>query len=290
MWLCRQCHVAKRTIKSSFKEALYTANDATSAQWKHLKTEHKLDKDGNEIIRPFKRLRTLDNWTGAGNSEAKAIANSTAAAFNQHHFKALLYDWIIHDNISFNQLESKRLHRLFVYLQPRCEQVISSKPTISRTVATLYDKCLGAVTETLKDALTKISLSFDLWTSNNKLAVLGLCAHFINIDGQLVTSLLALPRQKGRHTGLAIADSVSAIISEYDLTDKIGWFTTDNASANQRCMNALASEYRFDCKERWIRCAGHIFNLVGQAALLGLDDEAFAKEVTSTNCKELELL
>ena len=215
-----------------------------------MKTKHKLDKDGNEIIRPFKRLRTLDNWTGASNSKAEAIANSTAAAFDQHHFKALLYDWIIHDNISFNQLESKRLRRLFVYLQPCCKRVISSKPTVSRTVATLYDKCLGAVTKTLKGALTKISLSFDLWTSNNKLAVLGLCAHFININGQPVTSLLALPRQKGRHTGLAIADSVSAIISEYNLTDKIGWFTTDNASANQRCMDALASEYRFDCKER----------------------------------------
>ena len=128
--------------------------------------------------------------------------------------------------------------------------MIPSKPIVSRTVATLYDKCLGAVTETLKGALTKISLSFDLWTSNNKLAVLGLCAHFINIDGQPVTLLLALLRQKGRHTGLAIADSVSAIISEYNLTNKIGWFTTNNASANQRCMDALASEYRFDCKER----------------------------------------
>jgi hypothetical protein len=57
---------------------------------------------------------------------------------------------------------------------------------------------------------------------------------------------------------------VSAIIAEYGLADKIGYFTTDNASSNKSCMDELAKEHSFASEERWIRCCGHIFNLVGK--------------------------
>ena len=48
-------------------------------------------------------------------------------------------------------------------------------------------------------------------------------------------------------------------------------------------MEHLANEHDFICEERWIRCCGHIFNLVGQAALFGhsqqlLSDQLEAEE------------
>ena len=289
-WLCKRCHISKRALHGRFKEALYLCDKASSAQWAHLKSYHNIDQDGNEINKPPKRPKLMETWTGAGNSEAEAAANIAATAFEQHQFQALLYDWIIHDNVSFNQLQSERLRKLLVYLNPRCERVIPHRTTASRTIARLYDKCLGTVTETLKSALSRVSLSFDLWTSPNNLALLGLYAHFIDIDGRPVTSLLSLPRQSGRHSGSNVVDIVSFIIAEYNLEDKLGWFTTDNASSNKSCIDALASEYRFNSQERWIRCAGHVFNLVGQAALLGSDSDAFAEEISAIDLEEMELI
>ena len=215
--------------------------------------------------------------------------NTLAAAFEQHHFRALLYDWVIANNVPFEQLESPSFHRLIGYLNPRAEPIIPSSTTASRTVAILYDKTLGIVTETLQSAITKINVSFDLWTSKNKLALLGLCAHFINNSGNCITSLLALPRQKGRHTGFAIAETVSEIIASFGLQERIGYFTTDNASANEKTLNYLAQEHGFERNTRWVRCCGHIFNLVGQAALFGSDSEAFAQEVEDVTIEELEL-
>jgi len=153
----------------------------------------------------------------------------------------------------------------------------------------LYDKTLGIVHKTLQSAITKINVSFDLWTSKNKLALLGLCAHFINNSGDCITSLLALPRQKGRHTGFVIAETVSEIIASFGLQERIGYFTTDNASANKKTLNYLAQEHGFERDSRWVRCSGHIFNLVGQAALFGSDSEAFAQEVEDVTLEEFEL-
>jgi hypothetical protein len=153
----------------------------------------------------------------------------------------------------------------------------------------LYDKALGTVTEILQGAITKVNFSFDLWTSKNRLALLGVCAHFINNAGNTITTLLALPRQKGRHSGTNIADAVSSIIAEYDLSDKLGYFTTDNASSNDKALALLGIEYGFDYKQRWVRCAGHIFNLVGQATLFGSDNNAFVDELEDITVEEAEL-
>jgi hypothetical protein len=82
---------------------------------------------------------------------------------------------------------------------------------------------------------------------------------------------------------------VSDIIAEFGLQDKLGYFTTDNASANQTTLDYIASKHGFERSERWVRCCGHIFNLVGQAALFGKSSEAFAEIIESASIEDLEL-
>ena len=192
--------------------------------------------------------------------------------------------------MAFNQLESDRFCKLLSHLQPRCKRFIPCRIAASNTVASIHDKSAGLIIHILETAVTKISLSFDLWTSGNKLALLGLCAHFIDINGNTVTSLLALPKQAGRHTGVRIADTVSDIIAHYNLYDRIGWFTTDNASSNASYMDQLAKEHSFNRDERWIRCCGHIFNLVGQAALFGHNEEVFSTNIDQMELEEQQLI
>jgi hypothetical protein len=192
------------------------ADSNTSGPIHHLKTAHGLDKNGNIIDK--KRKSVVDDYYRLeGYDDVAAVDNTLAAAFDHCQFKAVLYQWVISDNLSFEQLESPYFKHLISYLNPRASACIPTASTISRTVAICYDRALGVVTETLQSAITKINLSFDLWTSKNKLALLGLCAHFINNDSKSVTTLLALLRQKGRHSGFAIAETVSDIIAQYGL-------------------------------------------------------------------------
>jgi len=154
----------------------------------------------------------------------------------------------------------------------------------------LYDKVLGCVTEVLQSAITKIHFSFDLWTSKNQLALLGLVAHFINKKGVPTTTLLALPRQRGKHTGERLAETISEIIHAFSLQDKVGSFITDNASSNDTCLEHLAEELGFVAKECWIRCSGHTFNLVAQAVLFGSNWQAFELEIENATLEEQLLL
>jgi hypothetical protein len=60
-----------------------------------------------------------------------------------------------------------------------------------------------------------------------------------------------LPEIVGSHTGVNIAESVAAIIHEFNLMDWIGYFVLDNADNNDTAITALAEEFNFDAGERY---------------------------------------
>ncbi|KAF4546993.1 Hypothetical protein D9617_74g064550 [Elsinoe fawcettii] len=145
------------------------------------------------------------------------------------------------------------------------------------------------MTEILASAITRINISFDLWTSRNKLALLGLVAHFVDAGSTPVTTLLALPRQAGRHTGANLAETIGAVIAHYNLQDRVGYFVTDNASNNDTRLDFLGREFGFKMPDSRIRCCGHIFNLCGQAVLFGVDAEAFEHGIEDPALEEVQL-
>lgn len=95
-----------------------------------------------------------------------------------------MYDWIISDSVSFNRRESYRIRTLKEYANPRTKRFMLSHRTVSRTISSIYDRLLGNVTKELARAASRTTFSIDLWTSQNKLSILGLVAHFINSSGK----------------------------------------------------------------------------------------------------------
>jgi hypothetical protein len=146
-----------------------------------------------------------------------------------------------------------------------------------------------AIKEVVRSAATRISLSFDLWTSHNQLVLLGLVAQFLDHSGVPKIVLLSLPRQKGRHCGHRISKTVVEVIREFDIGNKLGYFITDNASNNATCLQFLGEEFNFSAPERHVRCAGHVLNLVAKAVLFGSDVDAFGSELQDLSLEEQEL-
>jgi len=210
-WLCKLCH-----RHWYLKGCLYRTEKSTSSALDHMRIRHKLTETGLVPLLNIqtKGIRISEALSRNVNSSART---SGPEDFSSNAFQALLYNWIVTDNVSFRKTESPRFHALLRYLNPRCERLLPSHQTVSRTIGEIYDKQLGVVTEALGAVVTKINFSFDLCTSKNRLALLGLVAHSIDNAGQSKSILLALPRQKGRHTGANIADTVAAIICYYGL-------------------------------------------------------------------------
>jgi hypothetical protein len=91
--------------------------------------------------------------------------------------------------------------------------------------------------------------------------------------------MLAFREMTNRHNGKAIAANVLAVINDYDLRDKVGFFVLDNASSNNTAVAILRETLQFDPKVRRLRCIGHILNLVAQQLLFGSDFEKFEGEI-----------
>ena len=123
----------------------------------------------------------------------------------------------------------------------------------------------------LKHAKSNIHLSFDLWTSDNSLALLAVCAHFTDKHHQLRTIMLALRRIRGSHSGENIAQTLYHVIKEFEINERLGYFVLDNAESNDTCIEHLLLKIapQLQKKHRRLRCMGHILNLACQALLFG---------------------
>ncbi|GAB7336402.1 hypothetical protein MBLNU13_g09120t1 [Cladosporium sp. NU13] len=243
-WLCKACHQHWYT-----KGCLYRTEKSTSSALDHMRIKHKLTETG-PVVESKPQAGGTKSLAAFRHNITTGIKADGSEIFACSTFQTLLYNWIVADNVSFRKVESSHFHALLRYLNPRCERLLPSHQTISRTIGEIYDKQLGTVTEALRVATTKINFSFDLWTSKNRLALLGLVAHFIDNAGCPGSILLALPRQKGRHTGANIADTVAEIICHYDLQKRVGYLISDNARNNSKALDFLASEFIFDPHRR----------------------------------------
>jgi hypothetical protein len=154
---------------------------------------------------------------------------------------------------------------------------------MSRLLDDMYKTKKDRVKQELSDALSKIHLGFDLWTSPNRHAVMAVTAHFLDRQGKHQSRLLALRRQLGCHSGENLAVTLGQVVREWKIEDRVGTVISDNASSNDTCLlnfyGDLDAEMSLvDIRARRMRCYGHILNLVARAFLYGEDFEAFEAE------------
>ncbi|PWI65082.1 hypothetical protein PCL_07381 [Purpureocillium lilacinum] len=135
--------------------------------------------------------------------------------------------------------------------------------------------------EDLQRSRSRISISFDLWTSSNPYSVLGVVAMWIDTAGKRRTTVLGIRRVYGEHTGEHLGLVVLELLKEYDIGgDQIGYFILDNASSNDHAVELILKELcslmnSKQRRHRRLRCLGHIINLCCQAFLMGRNCEKY---------------
>lgn len=65
--------------------------------------------------------------------------------------------------------------------------------------------------------MSSVHLSFDLWTSPNSKAILGLVGHWIDNTGVTRNALLALRHMTGAHSGVNQGELVWSIIEYFQI-------------------------------------------------------------------------
>ena len=210
------------------------------------------------------------------------LANTYIKYFDRSQFQRLLVEWVIASNQSFEVVEDDRLRAIFSHLNPSVEvqKALISADTIRSRIASQFELHFEKVATRIRASPGLVHFSFDGWRSNNRKSLFGVCCFFRNAENRPCKVVLGLPELITRHTGDNIADEVVALIDEYGLAQKVGYFTLDNADNNDTAMRAIGNTYNFDGPSRRGRCFGHILNLSAKALLFGKDSEAFEEQLS----------
>ena len=276
-WLCQECH-----CEDSENRHYFNIEKGSSSVLKHIREVHRLTTNKEGQVIPFVNygIATVADKLSlnANNYREQEIINELAREFDEKRFRRLLIQWIVHDNVSFRQVDGPAFREFVTYLSPRAGEALPCDVSVKLWIMEGYRLHKEAVKRELSTATSKIHVSFDLWTSGNLLSLNGIVAHFLNKDFKPRAILLATPEQTGSHAGVDIAEEVIKVIKDFGIGDQLGYFMLDNASNNNTAIKAIAEAFRFDPIERRLRCSGHIINLIARHLLFRFDPDLFEAE------------
>ena len=278
-WLCDPCMQKGRT-------SLYaTTNGATTTVKLHLQKDHGLlisigssgggSEAGDSEPSP-RRQKTLEE------SLRRTLVSKTTGQL----FRNTLLSWLASANIPFSGIEHPLFRQLLCLMNKDLLQEVL--PHSGDTVRAWMKAEFEAEKELLRAELArspyKKHLTFDLWTSPNQYALLGITVHFVDQSQQLQFRLLALKRIFGSHGGENLGLVLEGVIEDFALSETVGYLTADNAdsgdSAVRELFQALFPEDNSIsdlARQRRIRCVNHGLNLSATGFLGGTFKEAIKK-------------
>ena len=284
-WVCQRC-VMKR------EPANYNATGHQNIE-RHLqghgledptgrRKRKRSDSSFGEISHKQRRISDIFKLN-ANLPREQALINTLKLSFSRDHLQRLLVNWIIEANLPFRTIEHPRLREALMYLNPLVQDTnaLITHPTARQILVNEFERHHHTVVHTLRNAPGQIHIAFDGWRSRNRHALFGITCTFLDCHYKPQKLVLGLPELQSRHTGDNIAAEIIEILESYEIGDKIGYFTLDNAANNDTAMEAIAKRFNLPggSQQRRIRCIGHVINLIVKALLFGKGYEALEDDL-----------
>jgi hypothetical protein len=274
-FICRYCYQNK-FIDAGVSQ-IYETTRSTSAAQRRLGEKRR----GHSHQPPSKETRSTAlnalQIVLTGNRVSQAVANELSG-FNTQRFRLAAVGWLVEANLPLSTFKSPAFRQLIALANPQAEAALwASHNSVSRYVVRLYDYLRPQVFKELSQAQSKIHISFDGWTTNGgKRGFLGIVAHYVNSQGDIMDLPIALPQLTGAHSGEMMASVVTQTLKHFRVDPaSIGYFVLDNASNNDTTVDAIAQKMGFNAVHRRLRCGPHTLNLIGQILLWGKESNSY---------------
>jgi hypothetical protein len=182
VWKCNHCNEVQFT----------TANSDNKLD--HLRKAHGITKAGNKTPRQWNWRQTQQNTTP---TEETRIRKSEAyiqlpIVVKSNPFQEAIVAFIVLCQMALSLVESKVFLEFLLILYPSIESLLPKKDLLRQWIISLYQSRQLKIKTMLSKSQSQIHFSFDLWTSPNHLALLGIMAHFIDEHAQNQTVSLCL--------------------------------------------------------------------------------------------------
>ena len=256
--------------------------DVTSNARRYLRITHSMNLD-NALSRKRSRDEFEEDRQPTSGSQVKGLLT----VINVNEFRYRVTRWIFNRHVAFSEVENEDFQDMLRSVNPSInDYLVRSGNTIRNWVEDDFIEAKRLIRdEVLAWALSKIHVSYELWTSPNGCAMCGVAAHFIGHEGYVQTVLLALRRMMGPHGGEQIAEIIIEVILEFVFSKRLGVYVGDNAESNDTAWKAVLSVLHpdRDPKATRSRCLGHIINLAAKVFIFGKKVAAFEAVVDAVN-------
>lgn len=195
---------------------------------------------------------------------------ATHALFDKTHYKKLLLNFLLANNLPFALVESETFNQLLTYLK---KDLSISRSSIRSTLDTLYAIEVEDLKLQLAENKGGFSLTIDEWNSSNNHDFFAVTLHYYDNDFKKVNLAIGFEvlNKNRSYTGEVLYQSLFQVLTEYGIEDRIVSITRDNASPITSLIKLAAKTFKeqsssFEfCGD--IRCAGHVLNLATEAFL-----------------------
>lgn len=157
----------------------------------HLLKVHGISKTGRRVPRASPFLQSNQNTESTANNRVQEPGIRQAEAYVSfptqvliNPFKDALIAFICICQISLGAMVSSLFVEFLRVIYPPITKLLpKATDTIRSWIMEAFNKRKERLKKDLQDAHSKIHFSFDLWTSPNHLALIGIVAHFIDKHG-----------------------------------------------------------------------------------------------------------
>ena len=259
-----------------------------------MQTVHPVKKVRASLLRDVFAKASQSGVTKLNRYEEQILRN----ALNPKAILETLVQLVTVRNLPYNCSQWPELHALLMAVNYTSESVISlSHGAVQKLVFNSYFIHKDILRKKLQSSVWELHLSADVWSAPNHKAFLGTCVQFVEGDKKETRqALLALSKLPGidgpgSHGGAEQWKLLQSMLEDYNIWDKIGYFTGDNHGSNDVLCVALGNFLEekkgimWQPKRHRIRCHGHVINLIVQAFLF-MDSKA----AVDAACKQIEEL
>ncbi|XP_034586733.1 zinc finger BED domain-containing protein RICESLEEPER 2-like [Setaria viridis] len=186
--------------------------------------------------------------------------------FNQQRSRDLMIAWCVRADVAFNKFDDEGFEPWMESLQPAFRCI--GRQMIRNECVAKFERAKIELRSELQSLNSRICFTSDLWTSNQKLGYICVTAHYIGPDFVLKKKIIAFKDLKYPHTGVAIEEAITTILTDYGIKEKMFTITLDNVANNKAACDLLQESGKFEMlfggEHLLVRCCAHILNILVQ--------------------------
>ncbi|CAI5965438.1 unnamed protein product [Closterium sp. NIES-65] len=235
----------------------------------------------SQLLQPRRAL--AQGGGGSGSRSGVDMRAFMSPRVSQDELRSALVELFADADLPFRLVDRASFRRFVALLNPSAKDLLGSRYRLARDMQAFSEVAREELRqEIFGDGLAgRVSLSLDIWTSENHTAFMCVTVHWITSDFRLRSGILDFVQLEGSHTGSLIAQTLERILTEAGLQDVVFAVTTDNVENNNKAMRLLSGDPAegpgawtanplLDIA-RHVRCLAHVMNIAVQEALK-LDD------------------